>query len=246
MNKKQDDFYIDYHKEIKKLYGNIKRTRFCYLYTEKGVRLTDMYQDNGRAILGYKYGKTTQVFKNIFERGVISNLPNDYSTQPFKALKKLFPNCRQVLYFTSARLPEDIKALPVYRPWLDDIFTMPETFLFYPPFAWTNVLLLISSSKEALNIESDFLPSPVSAALTRSIFDLVKELTLRSEKDWQIFDDKLSKKFTRKGPYLYPKCSKQEYKTLFLNALENHVLLSPDYETPSIIPYNANQGDLNF
>ena len=49
-------------KEINSRYGNIKRARNCFLYTARGVRLTDMYQEGGRAILGWGGGSAFTIF----------------------------------------------------------------------------------------------------------------------------------------------------------------------------------------
>ena len=51
--------------EIKKRYGNVKRARGIYLYTEKSVRLTDCFLDGGRAILGHGGGKAKPLLKTV-------------------------------------------------------------------------------------------------------------------------------------------------------------------------------------
>ena len=43
----------EYYAEISKHFGNVKRARGNFLYTEKGIRVTDMYLEHGRAILGW-------------------------------------------------------------------------------------------------------------------------------------------------------------------------------------------------
>ena len=63
MNKNQ------YYQEIYNRFGCITRARNCFLYTKKGIRLTDLYQENGRAILGWD-GKSAFTFiKNTINRG---------------------------------------------------------------------------------------------------------------------------------------------------------------------------------
>ena len=77
--------------EIKKRYGNVTRSRGCYLYTEKGVRLTDCYLDNGKAIFGWDGGKARTVFKNLLERGATGCYDSGYSLGLENAVKKLLP-----------------------------------------------------------------------------------------------------------------------------------------------------------
>ena len=41
------------YKELNLRYGPVLRARKCFLYTKKGIRITDMFQENGKAILGW-------------------------------------------------------------------------------------------------------------------------------------------------------------------------------------------------
>ena len=67
--------------EIQKRYGNVRRARGCYLYTEKGVRLTDCYLDGGRALLGWDGGKARTVFKDTLERGATGAYCGGYESR---------------------------------------------------------------------------------------------------------------------------------------------------------------------
>ena len=77
--------------EIKKRYGNVKRARGIYLYTEKGVRLTDCYLDGGRGILGHGGGKAKTAFKDCFERGANGFYDSGILPAFEKSVKKLLP-----------------------------------------------------------------------------------------------------------------------------------------------------------
>ena len=77
--------------EIKKRYGNVKRARGIYLYTEKGVRLTDCYLDGGRGILGHGGGKAKTAFKDCFERGANGFYDSGLLPAFEKSVKKLLP-----------------------------------------------------------------------------------------------------------------------------------------------------------
>ena len=59
----------DLFKELYNRYGAVTRARGCFLYTKKGVRLTDLYQEGGRAILGWEGGNAfTHLKKYIIKR----------------------------------------------------------------------------------------------------------------------------------------------------------------------------------
>ena len=77
-------------KEINSRYGNIKRARNCFLYTARGVRLTDMYQEGGRAILGWGGGSAFTMFKNVMNRGITGSFSTDYEKQTVRAVQTLF------------------------------------------------------------------------------------------------------------------------------------------------------------
>ena len=118
--------------EIKKRYGNVKRARGIYLYTEKSVRLTDCFLDGGRGILGHGGGKAKTAFKDCFERGANGFYDSGLLPAFEKSVKKLLPaeyteirlyseKTAAMLGGTSVSLDgASEKANPVlWRPWLD-------------------------------------------------------------------------------------------------------------------------------
>ena len=94
--------------EIKKRYGNVKRARGIYLYTEKSVRLTDCFLDGGRAILGHGGGKAKTAFKDCFERGANGFYDSGLLPAFEKAVKQLLPRD-----FTTIRLYTEKTAAPL-------------------------------------------------------------------------------------------------------------------------------------
>ena len=78
-----------YCAEFEEKYGTVQRARGCYLYTRSGRRVVDMYQEAGRAILGWGNSKATTVFKNIMSRGLTGTFPTDYGHQLERAVKAL-------------------------------------------------------------------------------------------------------------------------------------------------------------
>ena len=47
----------------------------------------------------------------------------------------------------------------------------------------------------------------------------------------------------RRGPYLVPKIRKSKYPEFFRTCLDRGLLISPEYETPSIVPIVADAGE---
>ena len=268
--------------EIKKRYGNVKRARGIYLYTEKSVRLTDCFLDGGRGILGHGGGKAKTAFKDCFERGANGFYDSGLLPAFEKSVKKLLPaeytEIRLYSEKTAAMLGgtgvsldgASEKANPVlWRPWLDfagkiteqstgypkiqvvyntnEVF--PAVVKILPPFTYaTDICVYAFSDKSYKNLaelpQNDVVPSPLLAAYTRSFYDLLNSFSLFTEKDFKANSKALEPFFTRNQCYLFPKIPKEKYKDFVLKCLEAGIVISPDYNEPSIIPWRANPGDI--
>ena len=82
-------------------YGFVRRARGCYLYTEKGVRLTDLWLDGGRALLGWDGGKARTAFKDTLERGATGSYDSGMTSRAVTAVKKLLPAEYSIIRFYS-------------------------------------------------------------------------------------------------------------------------------------------------
>lgn len=287
--------------EVKKRYGNVKRARGIYLYTEKGVRLTDCYLDGGRGILGHGGGKAKTAFKDCFERGANGFYDSGLIPAFEKSVKKLLPaeytEIRLYSEKTAAMLGETSFSLestqkkagavseqtscvlessqkktePVlWRPWLDFAGKITEQPTGYPkievvynvtgdfpaivkivpPFTYATDISVYAFSKacgeEMLqNLpKNDVVPSPLLAAYTRGFYDLLNSFSLFTEKDFKANSKALEPFFTRNQCYLFPKIPETQYKDFVLKCLDAGIVISPDYNVPSIIPWRANPGDI--
>ncbi|WP_318662258.1 hypothetical protein [Treponema sp.] len=249
----------EYYSEITARFGEVKRARGTFLYTEKGTRLTDMYLENGRAILGWGNGNGTTgtgaflKIKNIINRGLTGSFETDFAKQLDKAVSDLLrAECRALVYFDTDKAEKAAlsfsKRLVKYVPWVglvagDNIVHDFECVLITPPLPWTDNLYVLAVRND---ITSLFYPERVSGAilggLSRSIYDLIAELPCRKEKDWFIFDTYLKDYFARRGPYLFPTMSEKNYDDFVRHCLECNLAISPDYKIPSIVPYGADKG----
>lgn len=250
------DFLAD---EIFNRYGNIKRARGPFLYTAKGVRLTDLYQEGGRAILGWGGGSAFTMLKNALDRGATGSYRTDFSYRLEKAVNELFfgPH-RKIMIFpskmeaVSAAVSISRDKTCVYHPWhqTEVDFSSMECIIVEPPLPWvSNIFILaVRESEENLAAMAESskktlrLASPIEAAVTRSIYNLISALNSRLEKDWFIYDNLICSYWERKGPYLFPKVPKEKYRDFVLHCLNLGIVISPVYETPSIVPFGADRG----
>lgn len=270
-------------KEIYSRFGTIKRARKCFLYTAKGIRLTDLYQEGGRALLGWG-GSVFTVLKNVLERGITGSYFTDFSSpcgrersQLDRAVSALFGDERVAFTFSDKQaaleigLHFSIRSTSVWKPWNNaniDPRTI-DSIVFAPPLPWAGDIYILAVRKDAvkfLALDEEglkaqvqkfvtrykaypgevFLPAPICAAVTRSIYDLIKALQEREEKHWFIYDQIISKYWERRGPYLFPKVPEPKYADFVLHCLECHLVISPDYNQPSIVPFGADKGNFSL
>ncbi len=253
--------------KIKERYGTIKRARGSFLYTEKRVRLTDLFLEGGRAVLGWgsDWCSAWTIFKNVISRGTTGSFITDFNavskdsrkSRLSRAVSALLADDRQAVIFNSKK--EALKAAlglsasntSVYRPWnvSGTDWRSVDCVLIAPPLAWACDFWILafkceleSAEMGGKDLKSVFIPAPLEAAVTRSIYDLVKALQNREEKNWFIYDKVLVKYWTRKGPWLFPKVPEEKYADFVEHCLGCEVVISPVYNVPSIVPFGADAG----
>jgi hypothetical protein len=185
----------------------IRRARGFRLYTGDGRRLTDLWQNNGRAALGHTPPAFLRELKNAASRGLLSPFPGPYEARLVKALARLFPGRLVRLYADTASLrralaragyegaapfpdpafpapsPPDPSAPALWRPFLDD--PRPAAEILIPllplPLAGAPCPLIIDTALEArFPPSSQDLISPAMLALAaRSVHDLIAAQPLR-------------------------------------------------------------------
>lgn len=253
----------EYYAEIKARFGEIKRARGTFLYTEKGQRVTDMYLENGRAILGWGNGNGTNgtsaflKLKNIINRGLTGSFETDFQGQLDHAVSDLLnAQCKAFVFFDETKAQKAAlsfsKRLVKYVPWVGLVHEKEpvhdfECVLITPPLPWTDNLYILAVRHDITTL---FLPEIISGAmlgaLSRAVYDLIAEIPCRQEKDWFVFDVYLKNYFERKGCYLYPKVPKDKYDDFVKYCLDCNLAISPDYNVPSLVPYGADKGVFNL
>ena len=246
------------YKLVYSKYGMITRARGCFLYTKKGIRLTDLFLENGRALLGWD-GKNAGTFlKNMLSKGLTGSFICEDHSRLDKAVSALLGSERVTAVFKGreealkAGLSISAQGTSFYRPWNPGNTNWENTdcVIIIPPFPWCdNVYILAvktSLIKDGQNVAEIpgqcSIPFAQVSAITRAIYNLIEQINLRQEKDWFIYDPVLTKYWNREGPYLFPKVPQDNYKDFVLHSLECGLVISPDYNQPSIVPFGADRG----
>ncbi|UTC63223.1 hypothetical protein E4O05_04885 [Treponema sp. OMZ 787] len=265
---------MNFYDEIRSRYGNIKRARGFYLYTEKNIRLLDMYLDGGMSILGRRENQAPLVFKQSIDKGLNAFLPSSGDYRLKKALNSLFPEhpyfyllseWNSALSFLEMRdnttVSESSIGENIWKPFLpsSENLKSAKAFLVNPPFCTS---IKIAVSKELFPIESCEISAAEKETLAKAFFDLIRIIKLREQEknlsDEELITSACGKKkkeqlvkniksyrrvaelcsdfWNMEGPYLFSKLSEEKYEAFFKSALDSHILLSPYFTIPSILP----------
>lgn len=239
------------YKELYASYGFVTRARGCFLYTHKGQRLTDLFLENGRAILGWDGKNASTYFKNMINKGLTGSFICEDKPRLDKALSLLLGKDFHATFYSSkkeavqAAVRSGAQNIISYKPWNKEQEDLAgaDAVVMLPPFPWGEDIVILALSGGPEPVEEQLtIPFSLQTALTRAIYNLITELPLRTEKDWFIYDTILTKYWERKGPYLYPKITENKYDAFVKHCLNCNLLINPSYNEPSIVPFGADKG----
>ena len=248
---------------LNELYGDVKRARGPFLYTQSGTRLTDLYQDDGRAILGWGAGGALTAMKRLIERGATGSYRTAQAHRLCVAVSALFaqkppaPQLEVIPFASEADCLECARTIAhqqvhLWRPWAQEAASALEAgcAAFCPPLPWGGGVYLVAAQAGTLArclageppARAITLAPPVQAALARAVWDLLAALATRCEQQWFLYDAALVRYWRREGPYLYPKVPQQAYSAFWEHCLRLGIVANPRFEGASIVPLGANRG----
>jgi len=246
----------------------IKRARAYYLYDFKGKRYLDLWQQDGRALLGHRPSGLTRVIKQVCSKGLITDLPAIYIKRLEKLLKQLLPQYKTVravycmhraLELASLYLKKNIEVSMLRDPLINSRSGAKEPIAYWRPFCdmpgraevVLPILPLIVSGapviicfKRKLPADfplSDIISPLLLAGLIRSGYDLLQYQTA----EW--YNEELLKHapgWKQQGIYITAQFEKSLYAHVFHAFLKQGFVLSPDYPGPSILPRELSEGEL--
>ena len=147
--------------------------------------------------------------------------------------------------FADPALGESNRTCMVWRPFLEESTRSAQIISPVVPMPGTGWLTILAFRDELDPFfePSDRVPPFILAAIKRSVFDLVKLRELPEGAHWCEFDSPL---FRRRGPYLEPMISPDAFVALYRDALDQGIIFSPKYDSPSIIPGLCDPGEIRI
>ena len=141
----------------------------------------------------------------------------------------------------------------VWKPWTQNDVNWEQTdsVVLAPPLPWTDNFYILAINESIWNEKSEIqkliplqtkVAYPLQVGIARAIYNLIDAEKTRKETDWFIYDKVITKYWQRKGPYLFPKIPQEKYEDFVLHCLDYNLLINPDYNNPSIVPFGADFG----
>jgi hypothetical protein len=188
-----------------RLIPELRRARDYRLYTAGNRRLVDLWQYGGRAVLGHTPPAVLREMKNTAERGLFAPFPGPLEKRFLKALSRLLPGRRFLLFPNEATLqgflaengfppliidpalspavvlPAETPPPVLWRPFLDNAEAAAPALIPVLPLPWTNVPQALALGAEYAALEAahtaEALSPVVLAAASRAVYDLIAALS---------------------------------------------------------------------
>jgi len=169
---------------------------------------------------------------------------------PREAASPLFDPCRVRDTKAPASIPSESPFCLFGRPFANYLAAPPRTpdaiLVCLPcPQAFSPGILLFASPTLSRFATAGSLVAPLLArSALEALCALDRYIESIGEAYWKRADRSLASFFERRGPWLFPRIEREKYPALFEKALAKGVLLSEDYEQPSILPGDFDDGEL--
>jgi len=228
----------------------INRARGYFLYPADGKRYLDMALDWGRLIMGHRQKGYGQAMKNVIDKGIIPGFPSPYAHRLKQAVRRLFGGeCFVYLFkseeYAKAALTAQGLEYAMWRPFglnAGDLINDPIIPVLPVPFAFAPGVVV---SKSELKLAEEPVSPVILAGAVRAVCNLIAFQKEVNYSDWEKAGlakayDKTSAADTGKWrvelPYIYPLCTREQYSAVWDTFLEAGIILSYDYDKPSVLP----------
>lgn len=214
----------------------INRARGYFLYTADGKRYLDMALDWGRLIMGHRQKGYGQAMKNVIDKGIIPGFPSPYAHRLKQAVKAVFGKDCNVYLFKSeehAKAALAVQGLE-YKFWRAfglnacDPINDPIIPVLPIPLAFAPGVVV---SKAELNLAEEPVSPVILAGAVRAVYNLKAFLSEADYSGWEKVG-----RWRVELPYIYPLCTREQYSAVWDTFLEAGIILSYDYDTPSVLP----------
>ncbi|MBR4683414.1 MAG: hypothetical protein IKO95_01155 [Spirochaetia bacterium] len=226
----------------------INRARGYFLYTADGKRYLDMVLDRGRLIMGHRQKGYGQAMKNVIDKGILPGFPSPYAHRLKQAVRRLVGSECFVYLFKSEEkawevlgsitpdpMNDPIKGSPVFGDELLELSELPVVISLPVPFAFAPGVVV---SKTELKLADEPVSPVILAGAVRAVYNLIAFQKEVNYSDWEKAGliEACGDKWRIEMPYIYPLCGPGRYKAVWDTFFEAGIILSYDYDKPSVLP----------
>ncbi|MCL2318727.1 MAG: hypothetical protein FWC45_01475 [Treponema sp.] len=248
-------------RELLRLLPRVLRARDFHLYLENGKRLTDLWLQGGKAVLGHKPPRVLTELKNAAERGLFTALPHPAERRFFKALEGFFHGRTFRLYADEGSLYRALEEagfagaassakVHMWRPFLGPPDENALILIPVLPFPLGPAVLVLEKSLDDTFPPGDLIPPVLLAPAGRALYDLAAALKAKAPNRGNPRYSKIERvlkgsMWRRRGIYLTvePAIEREKYETMFRHFLEGGFLIPPSQAEPLILPASMSPGE---
>lgn len=232
---------------------DIRRIRGWRLYAANGVRILSLWSDYGRNLLGYVPRGLTERAKSAVDRGLIAPSSGTWNRRIARMVRKIYPE------YTFIRL----MSASMHAPRIENSRFLFDSFIpgkkSAAPPAQAQIVLPIPAAlslgilaftaepqKDAIDELIDGLHGYCAVSALSLMASELKSAALSARFDsvWKRFDSAGFELFSRSGPWLLPRYPREAHRELFEFCAKRGVLISPEYDFPSSVPGDFDEGEL--
>ena len=233
----------------------INRARGYYVYTANGKRYLDMALEGGRLVMGHRQNGYAQAMKNVIDKGILPGYPSPYAHRLKQAVKALVgDDCFVYLFPSEERAREAIGVLNASDPINDPIkpalnleaaeFELCDPMILLLPVPAAFAPGVVISDTE-LPLEDESVSPVILAGAVCAVYNLIAFQKVADYSGWEKIGlleacgktpDADAGKWRVEMPYLYPLCEPDKYDAVWDAFFEAGIILSPDYDKPSVLP----------
>ena len=226
----------------------INRARGYYVYTANGKRYLDMALEGGRLVMGHRQKGYAQAMKNAIDKGILPGYPSPYVYRLKQAVKALVGgDCFVYLFPTEERawevlgsitpdpINDPIKGSPVFGNEVLELTELPVVILLPVPAAFAPGIIV---SADELSLDYEPVSPVILAGAVRAVYNMIAFQKAADYSDWEKAGllEACGDKWNVELPYLYSLCEPDKYEAVWDAFFEAGIILSPDYDKPSVLP----------
>ena len=221
----------------------INRARGYFVYTADGKRYLDMALEGGRLIMGHRQKGYALALKNAIDKGILPGYPSPYAYRLKQAVKALLGKECFVYLFKSEERAREVLGSITPDPIKSDInLDVPEILILPVPVDFAPGIVVSAT-------ELDLADEPVSPVIlsgaVRALYNLKAFLAERDYTEWEKAGivDACGDRWKVDLPYIYPMCEPDNYPAVWDAFFEAGIILSTDYDKPSLLPPSGELSD---